>query len=322
MLKRALLVLGLLIIIPTISIAQDDWLDSLEAAWEDDSVTIIYLIDSLLNIEDKSHDLTLKMTYISQMLTAGRDFGVNQYGLSPGISYFHKSGLFADVNGFWNSEYEPNYTMTVVSAGYMWLPNQWWSNTFSYEHYFFNGDASNLTNSLDVSTMADFDFIDLGIDYSYLFGIEEAHRVRGSIGSYFKIKKVGFIDKITFSPTFSVLFGNANIMYRKYDFEEFTPDQQYQWSQLSPLQRRRLIRKLSEERVQNGENLMVRLYDEKNVFGLMNYTFSAPIRLTLNNTNLSLNYSYTIPVALPGEQLEYENFGYFSVSLFQSIQFK
>ncbi len=301
--------------------AQDDWLDSLEAALETDSVTILHLVDSLLNVETYDHDLTLKVTYISQVLTAGRDFGIDQYGLSPGISYFHKSGLFADINGFWNSDYEPNYNMTILSAGYLWLPNRWWSNTASYEHYFFNGETSNLTNSFDLSSMANFNFLDLGVDYSDLFGKETAHRVRGSIGGYIKIKKLGFFDRITFSPAFSVLWGNANVLYRKFLFEEFTPDQQYQWSQLSPLQRSRLLRRWYQQLLENKEDLLVRLYDEKNVFGLMNYTFSMPVRFSINNTNVSFNYSYTIPVALPGEHYEYEDYGFFSLAIFQSIRF-
>lgn len=321
MVKRVVSVVVVIMIQCQLAKAQDDWLDSLEAAWETDSVTILHLVDSLLKVETYDHDITFKVTYISQVLTAGRDFGIDQYGLSPGISYFHKSGFFADINGFWNSEYEPNYNMTILSAGYMWLPNQWWSNTISYEHYFFNGEAGTLTNSFDVSSMANFNFLDVGVDYSYLFGQETAHRIRGSLGGYFKIKNLGFIDRLTFSPAFSVLFGDANVLYRKFIFDEFTPDQQYQWSQLSPVQRRRLIRRIYRQWLEDGEDLLVRLYDEQNVFGLMNYTFSVPVRFSINNTNLSFNYSYTIPVALPGEQYEYENYSFFSLSLYQSIRF-
>jgi hypothetical protein len=54
---------------------------------------------------------------------------------------------------------------------------------------------------------------------------------------------------------------------------------------------------------------------ERNEFGLMNYTISAPLSVTYKNFNLTFTYNYNIPKALPGETLTYSESSFLSGSL-------
>src|SRR5689334_14305498 len=72
-----------------------------------DSLDIFNLIDSLLTMEENAphSQLAVRLAYNSNVFYAGRTLGIDQFGLSPGISYYHKSGLYADVSAFWSQDY-------------------------------------------------------------------------------------------------------------------------------------------------------------------------------------------------------------------------
>lgn len=270
-----------------------------------DSLTIIDLLDSLLSVEKEKSDLILKMSYISKIATAGRDLGMEQYGLAPGISYYHPIGIFGDVTGYWNSEMDPQYQMTITSLGYMFFIKNKISNLVSYDHTFFNGEAGTLNNSLNLSSQVNFNFIDVGFDYSYLFGEASAHRLNGVVSGYFKIKDIPLFDRITFMPSVSVLWGNANIISFRFNRDQIERYLIY-LRQFRPVVRRAILR---------------RLVEENNVFGLMNYNFSLPVRVSWGHFSFLFTYNYNIPVALPGERLTYPEFSYFNISTYYTLSF-
>ena len=82
-----------------------------------DSLSIFALLDSILNSDYRQSQLALRIGFTSDVVNAGRDLGANQQGLTPGVSYYHKSGLFASAIGYWNSQFDPKYNLTVLSAG-------------------------------------------------------------------------------------------------------------------------------------------------------------------------------------------------------------
>ena len=316
-------ILVLLISIPVPLKAQDAFLDSLFAEMESDTLSILDLLDSIMFMEEEKHELSVKLSYISNIMTAGRDFGINQYGLSPGISYFNRTGFFGDINGYWNSEYDPNYNFTIVSAGYMFMIKNFWTNALSYEHYFFNGEQSNISNSLDWSGIFTYGFIDAGFDYSYMFGEDKAHRISVNLSGFKNFKKVWFFDRISVSPSVSVMWGNESIMYRKFNFEEFNLTEYENFNNLNRFQKRRIIRRLLRDYYLNNETEPIKLIqtEEKNVFGLMNYNFSFPVKFTVNKSSFLFTYNYNIPIALPGEVYDWPDYSYFGISFYQSFSF-
>ena len=165
----------------TLSYAEQ--LAALEA--EMDSLSIFNLIESVMALEvQSSSELNLHAGFTSSVTSAGRDYDINQQGVAPGVSYYHKSGIYADLSGYWNSDFEPNYNPTVFSLGYLTTLNEKWSYSLDYERWIFNPkDTSDnpLQNSIGASLNYEF-VVDIGLDYSILFGNETAHRLIGTLG--------------------------------------------------------------------------------------------------------------------------------------------
>jgi hypothetical protein len=266
--------------------------------------------------------MSLRIGYISDILNAGRDFGVNQFGLAGGASYYHKSGLFGDLNAYWNSEVEPEINPISTSIGYMGSSGKWLSYFLSYDHYFYSKIDDPeievyypITNALNGSAYADIMFFTTGIDYSFLFGDEKAHRFRGSIYVPINIKKVPIFDRISIFPTASILAGNQNI---------YTISVNYQLlSSLTTIYQTVGKRKFSRLYDKYQDQIEENIYQEEveNVFGIMNYGLSLPVYLYINNFSFALAYYHNFPQSLPGESIEYEPNGYFSISLIYNIPF-
>ena len=180
--------------------------------------SIAGILDDIINENYIKSQLVVRAGYTSDIINAGRDYGISQYGLNAGVAFYHKSGLFADVSGYYNSSSEPNYNTTITTAGYMGNVFTNLSYFVSYDHYFFH-EADNpdyiqafpLTNSFNASTTYYVKRFNFGIDYGFLFGEETAHRIRGNISATFDKRNWGFIDRFAVSPNLSILFGNASI---------------------------------------------------------------------------------------------------------------
>jgi hypothetical protein len=283
-----------------------------------DSLTILDLIDSLIAADFRFSSLVIRAGYISDILNAGRDFGFNQYGLSGGFSYYHKTGFFGDLTAYWNSDTEPNFGPAIISLGYMGNLMTRWNLITNYEHYFYknieNGNEAYypLTESLNLTTYYDLDFISFGFDYTFLFGEETAHRVRPYVFSTIRFRNVGFIDEISLIPSVSVLFGNQNIYYMDGNY-----------SKLRYLIRRYGLRSVLRMYRNNSEFIESLLPQEdfSNVFGLMNYSFSIPLNFKFGNLLISAGYFLNLPVALPGETIDESANHYFNLMAIYFIPF-
>ncbi len=268
-----------------------------------DSLSIFRLIDSVLSATQKSSTLNVRLSYTSRVTSAGRDFSVKQYGLTPGVSFYHHSGAFADVSGYWNSQFEPNYSLTVLSAGYLGLPTKWLSYNIAFERSFYAQTVSDSVitappNGLNGTLFFDADWLYATIDYTYLFGNNDAHRLSGALSGNIVFRKVWFLDKITLFPSANFLFGNEELVSYRFNVDLTDPRIQ------------RLIRRFPRLRRR------VLTPETRDVFGLMNVSFSTPISLRYKQFSLLLSYTYNIPVELPGESLaDTKPNSYFSTSL-------
>ena len=61
--------------------------------------------------------LAVRLSYNSNVLSAGRTLGIENFGLAPGLSYYHKSGLYADVSGYWSKDFDPSYYLNDCIRG-------------------------------------------------------------------------------------------------------------------------------------------------------------------------------------------------------------
>jgi hypothetical protein len=266
-----------------------------EALTADDSLSIFSLIDSLMQLPIPGSQLSVRLGYNSNVQSAGRTLGIENFGLAPGLSYYHTSGAYVDVTGYWSKDFSPEYYLTVASLGYMHT----FSNVFSvigqYDRYFYALNGEDLyipySNTLSVTPILEFKPVSFIVNYSYYFGDAQVHRLMPGISFELAKRNWKGFKRIAILPSVYALFGNDIVTEIHY-----------------PNTLRELIRRLRQG---------LPAYDivDHNRFGIMNYTFSAPISVSYKKWNFSFTYSYNIPKALPGETITYSESHYLSGSL-------
>jgi hypothetical protein len=252
-----------------------------------DSLNIFNLIDSLLMLEELEprSQLAVRIGYNSNVLSAGRTLGIEQFGLSPSISFYHKWGFYADVTGYWSKDFEPAYYLTVLSGGYMHTFSKYFSITGNYDRYFYNTDIPDqyidFKNTLGITPYLDYKFLSFRLDYSFFFGNQTAHRLLPAIGLNLVKRNFLKIQKISFMPTAYLLLGNA--ISTQFEIDPVT-----------------------------GEILSV---EEENVFGIMNYAFSFPLYVSHKNLSFYVGFTYNIPKKLSTELSVPPKSGYMSAGI-------
>jgi hypothetical protein len=299
-LKLKLPALLLLLALPSICFAQNGGhaFSSATDLSPIDSLTIFQLIDSLINLtpEEEKSQVAVRAGYNSNVVATGRPFELGQFGLSVGTAFYHKSGLFVDATGYWSNEYRPSYFLTAAAVGYMKSWPTGWSLMAEYSRYFYNlsEDYSSVSylNNLTATAFYERKKLNMRFDYSLYTGEKTGHRFMPSISLNFEKRNWRNIKKISFYPTFSCMLG----------IEQVTSFDRLFTSRLEAIYRIR-------------HNLP--LFSETTVheFGVMNYALSAPIAISFKQGGVLLNYTYNIPVKLPGETSNLTIGGYLSLSL-------
>lgn len=332
----------------------EEQLAQLEA--EMDSMSIFFLLDSVLSTPSsyKYSELDLRTSFNSNITSAGRNYNFNQQNISPGVSYYHKSGVFLDYAGFWNSGVNPKYNLSVFSAGYMGSLGKQWAFSSSYERWWYHGESSNnLNNTFSNTLIFSKKYFYASLDYSMLFGEGLAHRLVGTMTGSFNLGKWWKFKSIKILPTASAIFGNAEItilydgslledlrsndyvrdnLFTR-DFVEYAntvmSDEEKalrrqiieNYSRRDPERQRRLtLLYLSNPDIYNYIIDLLNVSEEK--YGIMNYNFSLPIIFSSTKLSLMLSYTYSIPVSLPGENFTMDPIGFFGASAIYRIPFK
>lgn len=298
--------------VDTIAVGLPAQLDSLTQAFTaEDSLAIFDLIDSLLLADPTILGTTgesmmaVRLGYNSNITSDNRTFNISQFGLAPGVSYYHKSGAYVDATTYWSNEFNPSFYLTVPSVGYLHTFTKHYSVLAEYSHFFYNqpSDSTVLipyTNSLGVSNYFEFKPLMLRLDYYLYFGERTNHRLMPSIGlNLVKTNWLGF-DRVMFFPTFAVLFGSEQVS-TYYDFKNAR------------------IRQLWNATHENDLPLYYEVVHTE--FGIMNFGFTVPLSFSIKDWSFLVSYAYNIPRSLPGETLSLENTGYLSFSFTRYLRF-
>ena len=274
----------------------------------EDSLSVFNLIDSLLeHAGDNGSQLAVRLSYNSNVLSAGRTLGIQNFGLAPGLSYYHKSGFYADVSGYWSKDFDPSYYLTVASLGYMVSFSKQFSLMAEYDRYFYTSQSDNefipYKNTLSVTPIVELKPVLLSVNYAYYFGDDQVHRIMPGIGITLQKKKLfKIIDRIAITPSFYMLMGNETLTAIEF---------------VAP---KTIIDALKNKR---DYGTYFRLEQKNtNVFGIMNYAITVPLSVTYKSWGFSFTYTYNIPKALPGEPLTISESSYLSGSLTYFISFK
>jgi hypothetical protein len=261
----------------------------------EDSLSIFNLIDSLFqNAEVESSQFGIRLAYNSNVLSAGRTLGIENFGLSSGLSYYHKSGFYGDFSGFWSKDFDPKYYLTIASVGYMYSFPKVFSIMAGYDRYFYNMQSEDeyipYKNTLSVTPLFEVKPFMLAINYSYYFGDAYVNRIMPSFALVLEKKKFLKIDKVVLSPTFYMLMGDETLTELEIDGPSARNYIKYgTWFRITEINKR--------------------------VFGIMNYAFSVPLSITYKNWSFMFSYTYNIPKALPGEPLTISESSYLSGSI-------
>ncbi|NJM93442.1 MAG: hypothetical protein HC842_01190 [Cytophagales bacterium] len=174
------------------------------------------LVDSLLALSNtRISSLSLRSGYMSAVTNAGRILGVEQIGLSSGASFYHHSGFFADLSGFFNSASTPYwYYLTSASLGYSHTVKNKWLNSLSYDRYLYHDTlAHSFNQSLALTSLLDLRWATLATDYNYLWGTTAAHRISLGLNANLRKKDFWIFDAIRFYPGVNLQWGNATVVF-------------------------------------------------------------------------------------------------------------
>jgi hypothetical protein len=265
-----------------------------------DSLSIFSLIDSLLTLDiELPPQLAVRLAYNSNVLSAGRTLGIQNFGLSAGFSYYHPTGLYADLTGYYSADFNPKYYLTVASVGYMHDFSKRFSIMAGYDRYFYSVAADDYyvpyKNTVSVMPILEFKPVSISVNYSYYFGDQTAHRIMPGASVILERKKIVGLDRIAIIPSLYMLLGDEIVSRIEYErpnsiLEAFQNIRQY-GTRFRPVQ------------------------INTHVFGVMNYMISIPVSTSIKNWSLSFTYNYNIPKALEGELIDESESTFLSASI-------
>jgi hypothetical protein len=288
-----------------------------------DSLSIFKLLDSLMQGLDEfeaPNQLAIRTGYNSNINGYSNTAGLSEYGLSTGVSFYHKSGAFADVSGYFSNEFDPFYYQTMATIGYMSPPVRKFSFLAEYRKSFYHFDtgqsadapdylytarslatflnnylAAIYSNAFSGTVYFEHKLLNLRLDYTLLAetGFKPAHRFLPTASLNFEKRKWLKTKKISILPSVSWLYGGSPYQY--YDYL-------------------RLYRTRLEAlyRINNGLPLFKLEKKTATDWATLNWSFSLPVYVSWKRTAASISYTYALP----------ENGGYFTTSLVRYIDLK
>jgi hypothetical protein len=269
-----------------------------------DRSDLLSLIDSLVNMPEISlpSQLVLRVGYNSNLTSQSRTLGFDQFGLIYGASYYHSSGFYVDGSAYWSQEFEPKHYLTIASGGYIYPWSKRLMSVIEYSHLFYSyrGQEADVpfSNNIQVSNFADFKYISLRLDYSFLFGNESGHRIIPGVLFNLKIEKVMGLERITFNPGYTAVFGN----------DRYTEQIPYTTNPLEVIFRIRRQLPLYYDSTTQG-------------FGVMSHNFVFPLSIHWKKWNLLCSYSFILPRKV-AEPIDTDPSGFFSFGLSKTINLK
>lgn len=262
----------------------DEIIDNIIAIDDDD---LIDILDELNNYQI----LFTSVDFSNKTYFLGRDIGIDQYNIATQVMYENSNGIFAGVSGTYYGEFDPNWDLTIVTAGYgkSFGEHDNVRAELGYSRYIFSNSVSNdFENSIDASFNISTKNNTLGtsINTSYLFG--------GKTGWQTSASAYGDVDlfdldpakgsKVTFGPELSFIFGSENIDTSRID------------------------------------NLGIdipfinRIVSEFETFSLRNIQLQLPITFEFNDLHIEAGYNFNFPKAFDFEN-DLDSTSFFNLGL-------
>lgn len=233
----------------------------------------------------------MRVNYTSRAVFSGREFGVREWMSTPSITYYAKSGFYADVSGYYFSQSIPHYELTALSAGYLGIVSDRVTVSGELGRTFLSqASQQNLlpySGNLSMSYLVNPVF-SANADYYLMFGNATAHRARLSV-SAFVSKKIASsavgLRRISCIPALTVIFGTETSAYNVYQPAVTATTA---LTAATTAAERRLLR--IQQRLQAKKKGAVITTTEASTdkFGLMAIDLTVPLRATFTGFRLGL----------------------------------
>ncbi|HSQ46405.1 MAG TPA: hypothetical protein VLM44_05735 [Lutibacter sp.] len=255
----------------------------------DDLIDELFMEDDIINELTASFKnyqfLYVSATYNSDTYFSGRDIGIDQYNITPQITYAHSNGIFASLSGIYYSQFEPKWDVTTATLGFGRNigENKLFKYSVSYSKYFYANDLDNIyTNTINAGLGVRNKKRNIGtqISASYLFGEDQS----------FEIASRSFVD--------------VNLLKTKKTSLNFKP-------QLNIVAGKQTIELA---RIYNQDGQILTEYTENDVFDLINTQINLPLQFSTNSFDFEAGYNINFPNAL-GDESNLKNTGFFSFSV-------
>lgn len=242
-------------------------------------------IDELITSISKFQFLYMTVNYNSDTYFSGRDIGIDQYNITPQITYVNSNGLFASVSGIYYSEFEPSWDVTTATLGYSksFGKNNLFRYSTSYSKYFYANEANDIygnTINLGLGVRNKKRTLGTQIIGTYLFGTEQSYQIASR--SYVALN----------------LYKDKKSTLRL-------------WPQLNITAGKQTI-ELARVTVTNGE--LFTEYTQNDVFDLINTQLSIPLQYNINSFDFELGYNINLPNPI-GDEISLDSTGYFNFSI-------
>jgi hypothetical protein len=226
---------------------------------------------------------SLGLSYGSQVMSAGRDFGVEQFGVYPSFSYRHFWGFYTQISGsIFGERNAMNYQSTYLGLGFSRNLGQRWRYDLSLSRTLFHPiDEGLLANALGLCLDYSAGIFNFGLSTTGMAGEETALRMNAFGSAWLGLGKGSF----ALSPSFSALFGTENIILYSLPLQQFRRGTGINWADRPPRDHR------------PGHNNP----EPANPFGLMNLNLSLPLYFSSGNWSLNVSPNLTLPILIQGE---------------------
>lgn len=253
------------------------------------------IIDNLLEDEETLDEfiktisnfqfIYFSIDYNNKTYFSGRDIGVDQFNITPQISYMHSKGFFAGISGIYYIEFEPQLDYVSLNLGYgknFGKQNNFrWST--SYARYFYSVGVDNpFENTLTANVGIKNKKRNFGgqISGTYLFGDESSFQFIASSFASIKLYKTNKLS-LKIRPQLNILIGKH-------------------------------IVELSRTILIGGQTIT--RYDQNDEVGLINTQLNIPLQFNVKNYDIELGYIINLPSELAGES-NLTNTNFFNLSI-------
>src|SRR5258708_6302929 len=153
---------------------------------------------------------------MSRVVFVGGNFSVNQFGVAPGVTYHHRSGINLEYEGNYWSGMPNRYALTDAGIYYeKTLFDNFYLST-GYWRLFFKKSDQEERSMFNNFFMLDGTWFNnmgsLGASYYFIAGTEQAHRLDINLSKSIDFYSVLGADRLSLEPTFTFMFSTANYL--------------------------------------------------------------------------------------------------------------